>query len=95
MTLIAWAAYRYDKQRATEGWSRVSERTLLALALAGGVLGAILGVYGHHDRHTGYRSMDRGGRPHVLVKAASIMGQRDPSSLTHPYGPGGPPDLGV
>ncbi len=51
MTLATWAIFRWDKHRAGYGWTRVSERCLLALAALGGVLGAIFGVYGHYHRH--------------------------------------------
>ena len=48
---VVWACYRIDKARAARRARRISERTLLALALAGGSLGAIAGMYGHRRRH--------------------------------------------
>lgn len=47
----AWACYRIDKARAARRAWRISERTLLALALAGGSLGALAAMYGHRRRH--------------------------------------------
>jgi uncharacterized membrane protein YsdA (DUF1294 family) len=41
-SLASFAAYGFDKRRATTGGRRVPERTLLVLALLGGWPGAIL-----------------------------------------------------
>jgi uncharacterized membrane protein YsdA (DUF1294 family) len=51
--LITWATYRIDKARAraARGARRIPERTLLAMAAAGGSIGALLAVYGHRQRH--------------------------------------------
>jgi len=43
INLITFAAFWTDKVRAERGDWRVSERTLLALAVAGGTIGAIAG----------------------------------------------------
>jgi uncharacterized membrane protein YsdA (DUF1294 family) len=51
LNAATWACYRIDKARAGQGARRISERTLLLLALAGGSLGALAGVYGHRRRH--------------------------------------------
>ena len=48
---VTWACYRIDKALAGRGARRISERTLLGLALAGGSLGALAGVYLHRRRH--------------------------------------------
>lgn len=50
LDLVAWAAFRVDKARARRQRRRVRERTLLLLALPGGV-GAALGMYAHRQRH--------------------------------------------
>jgi uncharacterized membrane protein YsdA (DUF1294 family) len=46
-----WAVYRLDKRRARRAARRVPERTLLGLAAAGGIVGALLAVYAHRQRH--------------------------------------------
>lgn len=48
---VVWACYRIDKARAARRARRISERTLLGLALIGGSLGALAGMYGHRRRH--------------------------------------------
>jgi uncharacterized membrane protein YsdA (DUF1294 family) len=48
---VAWACYRIDKARAARRARRISERALLTLALIGGSLGALAGMYGHRRRH--------------------------------------------
>lgn len=50
LDLVAWAAFRLDKARARRQGPRIRERTLLVLALLGGV-GAWLGMYAHRQRH--------------------------------------------
>jgi uncharacterized membrane protein YsdA (DUF1294 family) len=51
--VVTWATYRVDKARAraARGARRIPERTLLAMAAAGGSLGALLAVYAHRQRH--------------------------------------------
>jgi uncharacterized membrane protein YsdA (DUF1294 family) len=51
ITVVTLLAYRYDKTIAGSDRLRVPERVLLLLALAGGTLGAIAGMYfigAHH-----------------------------------------------
>jgi uncharacterized membrane protein YsdA (DUF1294 family) len=45
ITVVTFLAYAYDKAIAGSARLRVPERLLLALALAGGALGAFLGMY--------------------------------------------------
>jgi len=49
INLVAFASFGLDKQRARQGGPRVRERTLLFLALVGGIGGACLGR--RHFRH--------------------------------------------
>ena len=51
ITVITLLAYRFDKSIAGSDRVRVPERVLLLLALAGGSLGAIIGMYFLGERH--------------------------------------------
>jgi uncharacterized membrane protein YsdA (DUF1294 family) len=51
ITLVTLFAYRMDKMIAGSERTRVPERILLLLALAGGSLGAILGMYFVGEHH--------------------------------------------
>ena len=57
MNLIAFALYGIDKRRAKQGAWRISEYTLLLVALLGGSLGALLGMryFLHKTRHRKFR----------------------------------------
>jgi uncharacterized membrane protein YsdA (DUF1294 family) len=57
VTLITFLAYGYDKAIAGTQSVRVPEGVLLALALAGGTLGALVGmqVFRHKTRKTSFR----------------------------------------
>ncbi|MCG3140747.1 MAG: hypothetical protein HDKAJFGB_01863 [Anaerolineae bacterium] len=52
ITIVTFIAYRYDKSIAGSDRFRVPERVLLLLALAGGTIGAITGMYliGEHHK---------------------------------------------
>ncbi len=51
ITVVTLLAYRYDKSIAGTDRFRVPERVLLLLALAGGTLGAIAGMYFIGEHH--------------------------------------------
>ena len=57
MNFIAFALYGIDKRRAKQGAWRISEYTLLLVALLGGSLGALLGMryFRHKTRHRKFR----------------------------------------
>ena len=57
MNLIAFALYGIDKRRAKQGAWRISEYTLLLVALLGGSLGALLGMryFRQKTRHGKFR----------------------------------------
>jgi uncharacterized membrane protein YsdA (DUF1294 family) len=56
--LFAFVAFGRDKRAAILGARRIPERTLLAIALAGGSLGAVAGqrVFRHKTRKEPFRS---------------------------------------
>lgn len=53
VNLITFIIYGADKHRARQGRRRIQEMTLLVLAVVGGSLGALLGIYGfrHKTKH--------------------------------------------
>jgi len=53
VNVITFAVYGADKRRARKGKRRVPEKTLFLLALAGGSVGALAGMYAfrHKTRH--------------------------------------------
>ncbi|WP_346668908.1 DUF1294 domain-containing protein [uncultured Subdoligranulum sp.] len=65
INLAAWGLMRADKYRARKHAWRIPERTLFAVALLGGSLGAILGMYlWHHKTKHWYFVI---GMPLILV----------------------------
>ena len=50
MNLVAFLTFGTDKGRAKKGAWRVRERTLFLLALLGGSIGAIAGMYFFHHK---------------------------------------------
>jgi len=58
INVVTFLAYAYDKVISTSGRTRVPERVLLALGLAGGSLGAIVGVFGlrHKTSKLGFQA---------------------------------------
>lgn len=65
INLIAFALYGADKSKAKHGKWRISEKTLIGIAVIGGSVGAILGMYvfHHKTRHWYFRY----GLPVILV----------------------------
>lgn len=57
MSIIAFACYGVDKHKAIKHNWRISERTLILLAYAGGAYGAFIGMYvfHHKTRHLKFR----------------------------------------
>ena len=65
INLAAFAVFRIDKRRARRGEWRIPERTLFLLALLGGSLGAVCGMFAFHHktRHWYFRY----GLPAILL----------------------------
>jgi uncharacterized membrane protein YsdA (DUF1294 family) len=52
INLVTWLVYRYDKlSSARQGASRVPNLILAGLAVAGGSVGALVGIYAGRARH--------------------------------------------
>ena len=58
MSFVLFAMMGIDKALAKRGAWRVPERTLFALALFGGALGGLIGMYlfRHKTRHTSFKA---------------------------------------
>ena len=65
VNLLAFILYGIDKKRASNREWRISERTLIGIAVIGGCIGAILGmhVFHHKTRHWYFRY----GLPVILI----------------------------
>ena len=57
INLVTFALYGIDKKRARRSQWRISEKTLLLTALAGGSLGALVGMlsFHHKTKHNAFR----------------------------------------
>jgi len=71
INVVTFLAYGYDKVISATGRTRVPERVLLALALLGGTLGAIVGVFGlrHKTSKRGFQARFLGT---VIVQAILV-----------------------
>ncbi len=50
MSILGFGAMGADKRKARQGSWRIQEKTLLALALLGGGIGSLLGMYVFHHK---------------------------------------------
>ena len=50
LNIFTFFIYGWDKLAAKQGWWRIPEKTLLSLALLGGSLGALCGMYTFHHK---------------------------------------------
>ena len=68
---LTFIIYGIDKLKAKQQWSRVSEATLILLALAGGSIGAWLGmkIWHHKTLHNQFKY----GIPAIIVLQAILV----------------------
>lgn len=71
VNLVAFVLYGIDKKRAREGAWRISEKTLIGIAVIGGSIGAIAGMYAfrHKTRHWYFRY----GLPMILIAQCVVI----------------------
>ena len=73
ITGVTFLTYGYDKLVAGTGATRVPEKVLLALAFAGGTVGALLGMRLFHHKTSKESFLERFGLV-VAVQAVAVAG---------------------
>ena len=70
VNILAFWWYGSDKQRAREGRWRISEKSLLWIAIVGGSIGAIAGmrIFRHKTKHPQFRY----GLPIILIMQLAL-----------------------
>ena len=71
ITIVTFLAYGIDKWKAKQGSWRISEATLLILAVIGGSIGALLGmkVWHHKTMHKKFKY----GLPLILLAQIALI----------------------
>ena len=71
INILTFAVYGIDKWKARQGSWRISEATLLMLAVIGGTIGALLGmqVWRHKTMHLKFKY----GLPLILLTQIALM----------------------
>ena len=71
INILTFAVYGIDKWKAKQGSWRISEATLLMLAVIGGTIGALLGmqVWRHKTMHLKFKY----GLPLILLAQIALM----------------------
>ena len=71
INILTFAVYGIDKRKARQGSWRISEATLLMLAVIGGTIGALLGmqVWRHKTMHLKFKY----GLPLILLAQIALM----------------------
>ena len=71
MNVVAFAAFGIDKYKAKRGLWRISEATLLLLAVVGGSIGALMGmrIWRHKTQHAKFRY----GLPLIILAQIALI----------------------
>ena len=71
MNVVSFAAFGIDKYKAKRGLWRISEATLLLLAVVGGSIGALLGmrIWRHKTQHAKFRY----GLPLIILAQIALI----------------------
>ena len=71
VNMVAFAAFGIDKYKAKRGLWRISEATLLLLAVVGGSLGALMGmrIWRHKTQHAKFRY----GLPLIILAQIALI----------------------
>ena len=71
VNVVAFAAFGIDKYKAKRGLWRISEATLLLLAVVGGSIGALLGmrIWHHKTQHAKFRF----GLPLIILAQIALI----------------------
>lgn len=72
ISLLSFALFGLDKWKAVHGYWRISEKTLLLTALAGGFFGALAGMYFFHHK-TRHKKFVYGVPLIGLVEIAAVL----------------------
>lgn len=71
VNVVAFAAFGIDKYKAKRGLWRISEATLLLLAVVGGSIGALMGmrIWHHKTQHAKFRY----GLPLIILAQIALI----------------------
>ena len=71
MNVVSFAAFGIDKYKAKRGLWRISEATLLLLAVVGGSIGALMGmrIWRHKTQHAKFRY----GLPLIILAQIALI----------------------
>lgn len=72
VNLVSFLFFEWDKSKAEKGSFRISERTLMSLAILGGSIGALAGMYTF--RHKTRKLKFRIGIPVILILQIMLAG---------------------